>query len=86
MDAVDWTGLSVLAGVVLMAIGYLARQLNRMDLKIDRLDLRIDAKFDGLRSEIEAKIDGLRAEIVPRLDRLEERYVRHLELHAGHIT
>lgn len=33
---------------------------------------------------VHREIDGLRQELVPRLDRLEERYIRHLEQHAGH--
>jgi len=37
-----------------------------------------------LSRQIDRRSDDLRNEIVPRLDRLEERYVRHLELHAGH--
>jgi len=32
---------------------------------------------------VHREIDGLRQELVPRLDRLEERYIRHLEQHAG---
>ena len=59
MDAVDWTGLGVLAGIVLGSVGYLSRQLHR-------------------------EIDRLRGELIPRLDRIDERYVRHLETHAGH--
>ena len=59
MDAVDWSGLGVLAGLIIGSFGYLSRQIHR-------------------------EVDGLRSEILPRLDRLEERYIRHLELHAGH--
>jgi len=44
MSAVDWTALSVLAGVVLGAVGYLSRQMNarfdRVEARIDRLDER----------------------------------------------
>jgi hypothetical protein len=58
MVAVDWTGLSLLAALMVGCVGYLAREIHRVE-------------------------DRLRSEIVPRLDRLEERYVRHLELHAG---
>lgn len=32
---------------------------------------------------VHREIDGLRQELVPRLDRLEDRYIRHLERHAG---
>ena len=46
MDAVDWTGLSVLAGIVLGSIGYLSRQMNarfdRVDARFDRVETRID--------------------------------------------
>ena len=59
MDAVDWTGLGVLAGIVLGSVGYLSRQMHRME-------------------------DRLRSELIPRLDRIDERFVRHLETHAGH--
>lgn len=60
MAAVDWAGLSALAVLLVACVGYLAREIHRLE-------------------------DRLRADIVPRLDRLEERYVRHLELHAsGH--
>jgi len=58
MDAVDWTGLGFLAALLLGCVGYLSREIHRVE-------------------------DRLRSDIVPRLDRLEERYVRHLELHAG---
>lgn len=44
MDAVDWTALSVLAGIVLGASGYLSHQMNarfdRVEARIDRLDER----------------------------------------------
>lgn len=59
MDAVDWAGLGVLAGMLVACVGYLSRQIHR-------------------------EVDRLRNEIVPRLDRIDERFVRHLETHAGH--
>ena len=55
MEVVDWTGLSVLAGLIVGAFGYLSRQMHRME---DRL--------------------------LARLDRIDERFIRHLETHAGH--
>lgn len=46
MDAVDWTGLGVLAGIVLGSVGYLSRQMtarfDRVDVRFDRVDARID--------------------------------------------
>jgi len=70
MEAVEWTGLSVLIGVFVACIGYFSRQLSRVE--------------DGVRAELSAVEQRLRADIVPRLDRLEERYVRHLEAHTSH--
>ena len=64
MDAVDWSGLSVLAALFVACVGYLSRQIHR--------------EVDGMRSEFRPRFDR----VDERLDRLEERYVRHLELHA----
>ena len=71
MDAVDWSGLGVLAALMVGCIGYLARQLNR-------LEDRMNARFD----QVDVRFDRVDA----RIDRLEERYVRHLELHASPHT
>lgn len=59
MEVMDWGGLGVLAALLVGCIGYLSRQMHRME-------------------------DRLRSDIVPRLDRIDERFVRHLETHAGH--
>lgn len=77
MDAVDWTGLSVLAALLVGCIGYLSRQMHR-------LDDRLTGEMRALRGDMRADFDRLRADVVPRLDRLEERYVRHLEAHVTH--
>lgn len=37
-----------------------------------------------LSRQIHREVDQLRNEIVPRLDRIDERFIRHLETHAGH--
>lgn len=72
MDAVDWSGLGVLAALMVGCLGYLSRQMTRLE---DRLEGRMIAGFD----RVDARFDRVEA----RLDRLEERYVRHLELHAS---
>ena len=59
IDAVEWTGIGVLAGIVLGGVAYLSHQLNR-------------------------GVDRLCDELVPRLDRIDERFARHLEMHARH--
>jgi hypothetical protein len=73
MEAVDWTALSVLAAVVLGAIGYLARDMHR---QLHALEVRIDARF--------TQVDGRFDRVEQRIDALTERYVRHLEAHASH--
>lgn len=54
MDAVDWTGLSVLAGIVLGSVGFLARQMHRME--------------DRLRSEIVPRLDRIDERFVRHLE------------------
>jgi hypothetical protein len=73
MEAVDWTALSVLTAVVLGALGYVVREMHRLEV---RLEARFEAGFDA----IERRLDA----IDRRFDLLEERYVRHLEAHAAH--
>jgi hypothetical protein len=57
MDAVDWSGLSVLAALMVACIGYLSRQMDR------RFD-RVDGRFDHL----EARIDKLEERYVRHLE------------------
>ena len=75
MDAVDWSGLGVLAALMVGCIGYLSRQMthqtSRLESRVNRLEDRMNTRFDH--------VDA-------RIDRLEERYVRHLELHASPHT
>jgi hypothetical protein len=83
MDAVDWTGLGVLAALMVGCVGYLARQIDRVrsDMTAGHLELgaRIDRQTDSVRSDM---TDGHR-ELGTRIDRLSDAYVRHLEHHAG---
>jgi hypothetical protein len=74
MDAVDWSGLGVLAVLLVACVGYLSRQVSRVE---DHLRGEMATQF----AAVDARFDRVDA----RLDRLEERYVRHLEQHAtGH--
>jgi hypothetical protein len=77
MDAVDWTAVSVLAALMFGALGYIVRQLNRVE---QRLSLRMDRMDDRLNDRMDRMEDRFSA----RFDRLEEQYIRHLEAHATH--
>ena len=52
MEAVDWTALSVLAALMIGAIGCLSRRIGRleerMNGRIDRLEERMNAHFAQL--------------------------------------
>ena len=78
MDAVDWSGLGVLAALLVGCIGYLSRQMTRLEDRMHRFEDRMNDRFD----QVDARFDRVDA----RIDRLEERYVRHLELHASPHT
>jgi hypothetical protein len=80
MEAVDWTALSVLAAVVLGAIGYLARDMHR---QLHALEMRMDARFTQVDARF-TQVDGRFDRVEQRIDALTERYVRHLEAHASH--
>jgi hypothetical protein len=55
MDAVDWTAVSVLAALMFGALGYIVRQLNRVEqrlsLRMDRMEDRFGARFDRLEEQ-----------------------------------
>jgi len=69
MEAVDWASLAVVAGMIVTLGGYMTRLVHRVE-DTTRQDMA------GVRVEIAA----VRAEV----SLLNERYVRHLERHAGH--
>lgn len=62
VDAVDWTAPSVLAGLVLGAVGYLSRQMHtrfdQVDARIDRVDARIDRLDERYVRHLEAHAGG----------------------------
>lgn len=81
MDAVDWSGLGFIAALVVGCIGYLSRQLHRVD---DRLRAELGSRFGAVDDRFDG-VDDRFDRVEARLDRLDERYVRHLEQHAaGH--
>jgi hypothetical protein len=55
MGSVDWAALSALAMVVLGAVGYLSRQISRLEerftLKIDRLEDHLGGRIDRLEEQ-----------------------------------
>jgi hypothetical protein len=55
MDVVDWSALSVLAAVMLGAVGYLSRQINRVEERLsgrmDRMEDRFSSRFDRLEEQ-----------------------------------
>ena len=79
MDAVDWTGLGVLAALMVGCVGYLARQIDRLRSDMSDGQRDVGARIDRLQSDM---TQGNR-ELGARIERLSDAYVRHLEHHAG---
>ena len=71
----DWGTVLALATLMAASVGYLSRQMNRLD---DRLTARIDR----VETSLGARIDHVEAHLASRIDQLTERYIAHLERHA----
>ena len=74
MSPVEWSAVGIIVTVNLAGLGYLARQIARLDTRLDRLDGRID--------RLEERFDARFDRVEEKLERLEERYIQHLEHHA----
>jgi len=81
MDVVDWSALSVLAAVMLGAVGYLSRQFSR---ELARAEQSLGGRIDRVEDRLNERIDRMDDHFGARFDRLEEQYIRHLEAHATH--
>jgi len=44
----------------------------------------LSVRMERVESRLDDRMGQMEARITSRLDRLDERYVRHLETHAGH--
>jgi hypothetical protein len=75
VDEVDLGTVLAIAALMVTCVGYLSRQMNRVD---DRLTARID----GVESRLTAHIDGVESNLGSRIDQLTERYIAHLERHS----
>ncbi|MGH9037371.1 MAG: hypothetical protein ACRD0O_16560 [Acidimicrobiia bacterium] len=70
MHEVDWGTVSAIAALVVASFGYLARQMNRLE---DRLE--------GVERSLAGRIEGVERSLGGRIDKLTERYIAHLERH-----
>ena len=66
----DWGTVLTLAGFFAVGLGYLARQMNRLE---DGLSKRIDRLDDSSSNRMER--------LERKIDQLTERYITHLEHH-----
>ena len=48
MSPVEWSAVGIIVSTNLAGLGYLARQIARLDARVDRMEARIDARLDRL--------------------------------------
>jgi len=83
---VDWATVLAIATLVVACVGYLSRQMNRMDdrltARIDGVETKLTARIDRVETKLTDHIDGVKANLGSRIDQLTERYIAHLERHS----
>jgi hypothetical protein len=62
VDEVDWGTVSAIAALVVACVGYLSRQMNR-------LDDRLTGRLDGVEARLGARIDQLTERYIAHLER-----------------
>ena len=55
MEAVDWAGLGVLAGLMVGCVGYLSRKVDRAE---DRLEALVRTEIGEVRSDLRSLSDA----------------------------
>jgi hypothetical protein len=70
VDSVDWGTVSAIGALTAASLGYLARQIHRVE---DKLSARMD--------RMEGRMDRMESTLRSDIGQLTERYIAHLERH-----